>query len=385
MASYTKVAKNNWQVVISLGYGPDGKKKRIKKQGFKLKSDAEKFTAEILQRKNEGYLKVDTKRSFESIFTEWFEVYKKPQLSLHSIDYYTRTMENHIMPYFGQYRLNEIDNCLVQQFYNNMIKEKNLSSSSAQKIVTFLSTFFKYAKKNKFIYEMPTDIERVPVVHRKMLCWNKTEVDFFLDKISDSNMFKPVFIDVLTGLRIGELCGLRWCDIHLDKSIMNVNNQVIYDSQSGQLLLSSTLKTPSSKRTIVMPVILLNYLKNIKEEEKPSSNDFVIKNKNGEMENPHNLSKRFTRAVKKYKDSFEDKREKDPTTDEHDYMQLSQITFHGLRHTHATLLLANKENVKVVSERLGHKGINMTLNTYTHVLDEMRVKSAETLDNIFDK
>lgn len=383
MASYTKLAKNNWQVVISLGYDANGKKKRIKKQGFKLKSDAEKFVTETLQKRNEGYLNLKSKRSFKDIFTEWYEVYKKPKLSVHSQDYYTRTMNNHLIPYFGQYKLDEIDNLLVQQFYNSLIKEKKLKPSSALKIYTFLVTFFKYAKSNKLIYDLPTNIEKFKVENSKMNCWNKTEVDFFLKKINKSSLYKPVFIVLLTGLRCGELCGLRWCDIDLDKSIMEVNNQAIYDSQTKELFLSSTLKTPSSKRIIFMPKILLNYLRKIKEDEAPSSKDFVIQNKNGQMENPHTLSMRFTRAVRKFKDNFEDKKKKEPLINEHEYMMLNQITFHGLRHTHATLLLAHKENVKVVSERLGHKGIDMTLNIYTHILDEMRAKSAETLDNIF--
>ena len=64
-------------------------------------------------------------------------------------------------------------------------------------------------------------------------------------------------------------------------------------------------------------------------------------------------------------------------------MQLPQITFHGLRHTHATLLIFNGENVKVVSERLGHKSITETLDTYTHVMDDMKNNTADLLDNIF--
>ena len=64
-------------------------------------------------------------------------------------------------------------------------------------------------------------------------------------------------------------------------------------------------------------------------------------------------------------------------------MQLPQITFHGLRHTHATLLIFNGENIKVVSERLGHKSITETLDTYTHVMDDMKNNTADLLDNIF--
>lgn len=384
MASYTKLAKNNWQVVISLGYDANGKKKRIKKQGFKLKSDAEKFVTETLQKRNEGYLLIDNKVSFKQIFSEWYEHCKRPTLSIHSDDFYTRSTNNHILPYFGTYRLNEINNLLVQKFYNNLIYNKNLKPSTAKKIVGFLGVFFKYAKKQKLILELPTDIEKVKYTNTKINCWNKEEVDFFLNKVKGSNIFRPVFIDLFTGLRIGELCGVRWCDIDLDKALLTVRNQAVYSSRDKKLFLISTLKTISSNRTIILPQILVDYLYKIKEEEAPSPQDFIIVNKNYEMENPHCLSMRFSRAVRKFKDSFEEKKEKDPTINEEDYMQLNQISFHGLRHTHATLLLAYGENVKVVSERLGHKSINITLSTYTHVLNKMRTNSAKILDSIFE-
>lgn len=83
------------------------------------------------------------------------------------------------------------------------------------------------------------------------------------------------------------------------------------------------------------------------------------------------------------------KKYKDPITLEDyihdaDYMQPPQITFHGLRHTHATILIANNENIKVVSERLGHTNITETLNTYTHVMDDMKNSTGELLSTIFD-
>lgn len=83
------------------------------------------------------------------------------------------------------------------------------------------------------------------------------------------------------------------------------------------------------------------------------------------MCNPRNLSMNFTKNISKYKDD------------------LHQISFHGLRHTHATLLIKNGENIKVVSQRLGHKDITVTLNTYTHIMDDMIKDTATLLDSIF--
>lgn len=91
----------------------------------------------------------------------------------------------------------------------------------------------------------------------------------------------------------------------------------------------------------------------------------------------------FTKKVEKYKLSSEDLKRSNPRIKIANYMQLKQITFHALRHTHATLLISNGENVKVVSERLGHADIATTLNTYTHVMEDMKNNTANLLNNMF--
>ena len=127
-----------------------------------------------------------------------------------------------------------------------------------------LSNCLKYAQKNKLIYTVPIDIERVPVEKSKVEFWNKNQVDFFLNHIKDTYLYTPIFIELLTGLRIGELCGLRWCDIDLDNRYLNVRNQVINDKINKSLIFTDKLKTKTSYRKITLPKILIDYLKSIK-------------------------------------------------------------------------------------------------------------------------
>lgn len=100
------------------------------------------------------------------------------------------------------------------------------------------------------------------------------------------------------------------------------------------------------------------------------------------MCNPRNVSMDFTKKVAKYKDTLEYKI-KNSKKEVTNYMQLKQISFHTLRHTHATLLIFNGENIKVISERLGHKNISTTLDTYTHVMDDIKNNTADLLDSVF--
>ena len=87
----------------------------------------------------------------------------------------------------------------------------------------------RYAQKNKLIYTVPIDIERVAIEKPKIEFWHKNEFDFFLNEIKDNYLYTPIIIALLTGLRIGELCGLRWCDINFDNRYLTVKHQVIND------------------------------------------------------------------------------------------------------------------------------------------------------------
>ena len=100
------------------------------------------------------------------------------------------------------------------------------------------------------------------------------------------------------------------------------------------------------------------------------------------MCNPRNVSMEFTRYVNKYKDSLKDKLNSSKQ-EVINYIQLPQISIHGLRHTHATILLLKGENVKVISDRLGHTSVKITLDTYSHVLPSMKKQTAALLDSVF--
>ncbi|CAI3637098.1 site-specific integrase [Clostridium neonatale] len=384
MASYEQLSKYNWKATVSLGY-ENGKQIKTRKQGFKSKKDAEKWVTETLSQKHKGYIAPSTSNIlFKDYILKWFNEYKVLNVSLNTKNDYIYRINAHVVPMIGDYKLNELTTSIIQDFYNKLISEKNMKPVSAKKVYDIVNGCLKYAKKSKLIYELPTDIEKQKLEKPKIEFWNKEEIDFFLNEIKEHYLYTPIFLDVLTGLRIGELCGLRWCDVDLENGFIEVNSQVIQDRISKQLILSSILKTSTSHRTISIPKILIDHLKTLREDNNANKNDFVILNREGLMCNPRNLSMNFTKTVSKYKKSIEDLK-KENIEIPNNYMQLKQISFHGLRHTHATLLIFNNENIKVVSERLGHTNIGITLNTYTHVMDDMKNNTATLLNNLFNK
>lgn len=378
MASYKQLSKNNWKVDIPLGY-EKGQRRRVIKQGFKTKKEAEKFATETLAKKNRGYVAPGESNILlkDFILDKWFYGYKSHGIAINTINDYLSRMNTHIIPMIGHYKLSELSNDIIQEFYNDLISKKRMKAVSAKKVFDIVNGCLKYAKKLKLIYDLPTDINKQKLEKPKIQYWNKEHADFFLDQIKDTYLYTPILIDVLTGLRIGELCGVRWCDVDLDNGNITVNNQLIHDKRNKVLMLSD-LKTSSSYRTISIPKILIKHLKAIKEERKADKNDYVVLDRNDFRYTPRSLSMNFTKKIVKFALPI------DEVEDSTNYMQLPKISFHGLRHTHATLLIFNGENIKVVSERLGHTDIKMTLNTYTHVMKDMKSNTANLLDSIFD-
>ncbi len=384
MASYEQLSKDNWKATVSLGFDSSGKRIKQKKQGFKRKKDAERWATEITSQKHKGFVATTESNILfkDYLVDKWFYEYKVHIISMNTKNDYISRMNTHIIPMLGNYKLTELKTSIMQDFYNYLINQKKIKAVSAKKVMDIITGCLKYAKTNKLIYELPTDIQKQKLEKPKIKYWTKKEVNFFLSEIKDNYLYTPIFIDVLTGLRIGELCGLRWCDVDLKKGTITINNQLVHDKRLKVLMLAD-LKTSSSYRVISIPKILINHLTELKENRKANYLDYVVLDKTSQRYTPRSLSMNFTKKVTKYTKSIEDMK-KEKIKISKDYVQLKQISFHGLRHTHATILISSGENIKVVSERLGHTDIRMTLNTYTHVMENMRSKTANLLDDIFE-
>lgn len=233
-----------------------------------------------------------------------------------------------------------------------------------------------YAYKLKLISYKPTDIAKIPPSPKKINVWNETQLKYFLTQIKDTPLYIPVITIALTGLRVGELCGLRWENIDLETGFITVKEQVIIDKLNHTLIHDNIL----SYRSISIPQTLCNILSKHKASQQFNHKGFIITDKNNNMYNPRNLSMNFSRQVSKYKYTLEEMNKL--KKEFNNYMQLPQFSIHGLRHTHATILLLKNENIKVISQRLGHKSTKVTWDTYSHVLPSMQMKTALLLDDM---
>ena len=384
MASYRKLSNGKWEVTIDLGRNPaTGKRMRKFKSGFKTKKEAISYANSFSVDIANGLNVIDNKVKLKDFILSWYNDYKIKTISLNTRAGYENRINNYIIPYLGEIELGKVNTATVQQFYNELINQ-NLKPNTVKKIIEVLTGCFKYAKKLNLVNAIPTDIEKVPETSAKVIVWDEHQLKYFLNEIKDNWLYLPCLIISLTGLRIGELCGLRWENVDLDEGIIHVKEQVLNDKKNHSLIHTKILKTNAAFRDISIPKGLINILKELK-ENRPNCllNDFVILDRKNNMCNPRNVSMDFTHKVSKYKDTLEDKI-KSSKKEINNYMQLPQISIHGLRHTHATILLLKGENAKVISERLGHTSVKITLDTYSHVLPSMKKQTADLLDNVFN-
>ncbi|WP_252234779.1 site-specific integrase [Clostridium sp. ZS1] len=383
MASYRQLKNKKWEVTIDLGRNPaTGKRMRKFKSGFKTKKEATAYANSFSVDVANGLNVIDNKILLKDFIKSWYDDYKIKTLSLNTRTNYESRINNYIIPQLGNIEIGKLNTATIQQFYNEIIN-KGLKPNSCKKVIEPLSGCLKYAKKLKLINYLPTDIEKIHQDSKKVIVWDDIQLKYFLNQIKNTNLYIPALIISLTGLRIGEMCGLRWDNVDLKEGVIYVREQVIIDKQNHKLIHEKILKTDASYRSISIPPVLVDVLsKHVLNQPQSNKKGFVILDRNNNMCNPRNVSMDFTKKVAKYKDTLEDKirNSKKEITN---YMQLPEISIHGLRHTHATVLLLKGENIKVISERLGHKSIQITLDTYSHVLPSMKKQTADLLNNIF--
>lgn len=297
---------------------------------------------------------------FKELFLLWKE-YKKSFVKRSSISAYSLLAQNHLIPVFGE--LEDIIEVQVQDFVISTLN-KGLSQKTVKDILIVLKMVMKFGAKRKlfeylsFELQFPTDHER-----KKMEVLTVNEYKRLLNHVKENFTFKNLGIQIClsTGLRIGEICGLKWSDVDLDYGLIHVRRTIqrIYiiddDIKKTELILDSP-KTKGSIREIPMSKDLLDKMKPIKK----IVNDeyFVLSNEIKPIE-PRSYRAYYDKILKQ--------------------LGMPELKFHGMRHTFATRCIESKADIKTVSTILGHANISTTLNLYTHPNNEHKKKAIDDM------
>lgn len=299
-------------------------------------------------------------KTINQITEEWKEE-KKKYVKKSTYAAYQLLIQNHIKPYFGD--LYEVNEEKVQQFVFDKL-DAGLSEKTIRDIIIVLKMILKFGIKNGYLEYVQIDAKFPSKQEKKDLdVLSKADQKKFMEHLRNNFTFKNlgIFICLSTGMRIGEICGLRWCDVDIAEGVIKVRHtlQRIYiiegETRHTELLLD-TPKTANSVRDIPMSSELLKMLKSL--NKVVNENYYVISNDIKPIE-PRTYRNYYKKLCKQ--------------------LDIPELKFHGLRHSFATRCIESKADYKTVSVLLGHSNISTTLNLYVHPNKEQKKKTIDKM------
>ncbi len=366
--------KTTWQVVLDDGVGEKGS--HIKKSGgtFNTKKEAELKLRELLNAKDKGISIKLSKVTLEKYMRDWLRDHITGGLSPTSADGYNVNIEKHIIPYIGKIVLSELRPGHIKGLYDKLIAEGRsdgqggLSPASIRYIHRNLRAALQEALRMRIINENPASLVKLPkVVKYKPTIYDENEIKKLIEAVRNTDLEISITLDIVCGLRRGELLALRWCDIDLKNKTLTVKNNFVSTTKGT---FTRETKTEAGQRIIRIPESIITMLEKhrIRVSENKSKlgeayidKDLICCQANGEPYEPKYFSKKFSKFLRIHK--------------------LKKLRLHDLRHTNATLMLRYGIPAKIVSQRLGHSSVNVTLDIYTHVQADMQTEVTDKIEN----
>lgn len=360
---YQRKSDGRWVGSITL---PDGTRRAF--YGKKRAEVAEKINI-ALNDLRRGMLPMNVNTTVQEYIEQWLEDIHKPTVKLSTYNHYKILLRLYIVPGLGYIKLQSLTPQQVQTFYSKKLNE-GLSPKSINNIHGLLHRALSNAVKWNIVPRNVCDAVTPPRLRRKeKTVLTPEQARTLLQTIKNHRMEALLTLALVTGMRCGELLGLRWQDINLTNCSLQVKRTVSYVKGHGRI--ESEPKTEKSRRQIMLPLFVVETLirhKALQDEqrgktEKWAEKDLVFTNAEGNYIGVTTIREAFNRVLKE--------------------AGLPHIRFHDLRHSAATILLSRGTHPKVVQEILGHSQISMTLDVYSHVLPSMQEDVTKRWDDDF--
>lgn len=376
-----------------------GKRRRVYAKTLEELREKEK---EIERDKSDGIKAEARYVTVNELFDLWKQI--KRGLKDNTFQNYQYMYNTFVRPEFGKKRISTLKKTDVKRFYNYLADERGLQASTIDSIHTVLHQVLDMAVDDSYIRSNPSNnvLKELKQSHvfktEKRKALTKPQQDLLLDFLQRNHTYNhwyPIFAVMLgTGLRVGEATGLRWCDIDLDKGMVDVNHTLVYYchrhevEKNGCYFNVNTPKTETSTRQVPM----MDFVKEafLKEKEYQEAvgveckatvdgyTDFIFVNRFGNVQHQGTLNKAIRRIIRDCNDEVLMKGEDDPVL-------LPHFSCHTLRHTFTTRMCEAGVNVKVIQDTLGHADIATTLNIYADVTKELKQTEFIGLDEFFKK
>lgn len=352
-----KHAKNgHWYVQVSLGSTPDGKRKR-KTLSAKTKAAVEAKVSQFLE-VHRPHDRTPTGRTLQDWLQEWFEIHEagwKPRTQ----ELYRHLIDRHITPVIGAIPLEDVTPSDIQKVVNRCTRKGNLRT--ANQCRGRLYSAMRHAVRFELILRNPVEaINPVPDQPPEMKMWTQTEARRFLSAAEDHRLYPAFVLLIATGMRRGELLGLRWKDVtqmgvRVEQTVVLVKNNPTF----------GTPKSKSSRRFISLQRDVLDLIETHRQRQRDErracgrgwhDNDLVFPTKMGTPTHPRNFRRVLDTYIAK--------------------TGVPRVSLHSQRHLHTSLLIANDIDAKTISDRVGHSSTSFTLDRYGHIFSEYRSKAA---------
>lgn len=376
-----------------------GKRRRVYAKTLEELREKEK---EIERDKSDGIKAEARYVTVNELFDLWKQI--KRGLKDNTFQNYQYMYNTFVRPEFGKKRISTLKKSDVKRFYNYLADERGLQASTIDSIHTVLHQVLDMAVDDSYIRNNPSNnvLKELKQSHvfktEKRKALTRPQQDLLLDFLQRNHTYNhwyPIFAVMLgTGLRVGEATGLRWCDIDLDKGMVDVNHTLVYYchrhevEKNGCYFNVNTPKTETSTRQVpMMEFVKKAFLKEKEYQEAmgveckatvDGYTDFIFVNRFGNVQHQGTLNKAIRRIIRDCNDEVLMKGEDNPVL-------LPHFSCHTLRHTFTTRMCEAGVNVKVIQDTLGHADITTTLNIYADVTKELKQTEFIGLDEFFKK
>jgi len=267
MRGHIRKRGSTYSIVVDIGRDENGKRKQKWYSGYKTKKEAEKALADIIAKVEKGEYFEPEKMTLAEYLDYWLETYAKTNVAPSTYKRYCE-FAKHIKAGLGQIMLPKLKPAHIQNFYSKLL-ETNLSKSTVLKIHRALHLALKHAVNWQIIISNPTDSVTPPRPDKmEMHVWDVETANKFLHDIANTPIYILVLLALQTGMREGEICGLKWEDVDLKQGFLTVKYAL--QRINGKLILKDT-KTAKSKRTIALMDYTVQALKEHKRSKTRSS------------------------------------------------------------------------------------------------------------------
>ncbi len=374
-----KRGKRSWAVVLYMGRDPETKKEKRRWYTFHTQQDAEQFLHQCLA-SGPGAAPPNRRIRLGEYLEQWLTDYAAGAVAPTTLASYRDTVRVHLAPAkspaaLGLTPLVRLTPQAIQGYLTEKLKS-GLSPETIRRHYVLLHEALRHAVKWGLLTRNPADsVSQPPRRQVEMRVWDEEQARLFLAEAKRSSAHYRLYLAALmTGMRQGELLGLRWQDVDLVLNCASIQ-QIFYrlsgskkDARPGQQLFKEP-KSSRARRLVALAPALVEELRSSQGEQREQRRLFgrayhdhglVFCQADGEPLNAKNIVRRDFRRVMKR-------------------ARVPRIRFHDLRHCHATLLLRQGVNLKVIQERLGHSTAALTLQIYSHVLPGMQEQAAQLI------